>query len=156
MKVYTLSHQSWAGLCVINPKAILHKGFISNCKRLFRIPTGKVEVTCSVRTGWGCDGITLQLVGEGKVRATAVKRTTVYNYDTNKDEEYIRRTHKTIEKRFLDKSVILHHPPSDTLAFGVYYIPFQIHLPEGLPSTFSGGRGKVRYFFRFSYLQDAL
>ena len=27
-RVYTLSHQSWAGLCVINPRAILHEGFI--------------------------------------------------------------------------------------------------------------------------------
>ena len=27
-RVYTLSHQPWAGLCVINPKAILHEGFI--------------------------------------------------------------------------------------------------------------------------------
>ena len=26
--LYTLSHQSWAGLCVINSTAILHEGFI--------------------------------------------------------------------------------------------------------------------------------
>ena len=26
--VDTLSHQSWAGLCVINSRAILHEGFI--------------------------------------------------------------------------------------------------------------------------------
>ena len=27
-EVYTLSHQPWAGLGVINPRAILHEGFI--------------------------------------------------------------------------------------------------------------------------------
>ena len=27
-RVYTLSHQSCAGLCLINPRSILHEGFI--------------------------------------------------------------------------------------------------------------------------------
>ena len=27
-RVYPISHQSWAGLCLINPRSILHEGFI--------------------------------------------------------------------------------------------------------------------------------
>ena len=34
MRVNTLSHQSRAGLCVINPRAILHEGFIRHINPL--------------------------------------------------------------------------------------------------------------------------
>ena len=27
-RVYTISHQSWAGLCLINPRSVLHEDFI--------------------------------------------------------------------------------------------------------------------------------
>ena len=35
--VYSISHQLWAGLCLINPRSVLHEGFIITQSLLYEI-----------------------------------------------------------------------------------------------------------------------
>ena len=46
----TLSHQSWAGLCLINPRSILHEGCIRNIHPLmFDVIDDKPECVARLR-----------------------------------------------------------------------------------------------------------